>query len=198
MLSREVVDGFRRERLLDAVAQATLEQGGNNVTVAHVVAIARTSRNGFYEYFEHRGDAISSGVEVGLAALEGRIDEACEARAGDDFAIRIRFAITAAVEWIDANRASAHLGLVEAPAGGSRAIEAHLAFLDRLAARLSAAAPPVSPAPRELPALLIGGAASVIAQRIRSGRASELSGSIVPLTQMMLTAYPVSRGERVH
>jgi AcrR family transcriptional regulator len=197
MLSRGVVDGFRRERLLDAVAQAAMERGGNNVTVAHVVAIAGTSRSGFYEYFEDRHDAIVSGVEVGLTALERRIGEGCEVRAGDDFATRTRTAITAAVEWVDANLASAYLGLVEAPASGSRAIELQLAFIDRLAGRLAAAAPPVSPAPRLLPRLLVGGAVSTIAQRIRSGRAEELSGSIAPLTQMMLTAYHVSGDERV-
>jgi AcrR family transcriptional regulator len=43
-----------RQRLLGAMAEAVREDGLENVTVAAVVARARTSRRTFYEHFSDR------------------------------------------------------------------------------------------------------------------------------------------------
>jgi AcrR family transcriptional regulator len=189
MLSREVIDEFRRERLLDAVLEMTAKHGYGRVTVGHVVSAARTSRNSFYEHFEHKDDAVLRAMGVGYAAIEQRLDEACATAAGEDFGTRLHVALTAVLEWAAANRAAAHLCFVEAAAIGPIGLEAQLGFQDRITARLATAAPPDPDRPPATEQFVVGAVSSLVVERLRMEREGDLFDALPELTETLLSLY---------
>ncbi len=189
MLSRDVIDDFRRQRLLDAVIQTTVEHGYRRVTIAHFVRAAGTSRNGFYEYFEHKDDAVVHAMSVGFEALERRVEEACAGVANEGFATRLRVALTAALEWVAANPATAHLCLVDAAGVGRPALQAQIAFQDRLAARLAAASPADPGRPPVTEEFVVGAVVSVVIERLGARGEGDPLDVLPELTDLLLSLY---------
>ncbi len=186
-----MLDSFRRERFLAAFAEATAQHGYRKITIDHVVKAARTSRSGFYEYFENKDDAFRALLRGGFEAAEAEIEEACIA-AGPSFPRRVRAALLALVGWLAANPALAHVCLIDAFAAGPDGVAPQLAFSDLLAARLRAAAPPGRERSGSTEDLLVSGVLSVLARRLAAGRRSELHSLIEPLAEFVLAPY---RGE---
>jgi AcrR family transcriptional regulator len=67
-ISREYLDGVRRRRYVDAVAELLHEFGRGELTVTNIVRLAKTARNSFYEVFGGVEDCVGYGV--GAAAEE--------------------------------------------------------------------------------------------------------------------------------
>jgi AcrR family transcriptional regulator len=189
MLSREVIDDFRRERLLDALVQTTVEFGCRRVTVAHIVRAAGTSRNGFYEYFESKDAAILHAMGVGFSEVERRAEEACASVVHEDFATRLRIGLMAALEWVVVNPTAASLCLIEAPALGPEALEVQAAFQDRMAARLAAASPIDPGRPTTTEEFVVGAVISVVVDRLSAKAEGDLIEVMPELTEVLLSLY---------
>jgi AcrR family transcriptional regulator len=73
--------GDHRERLLAAMAQAVIEHGFRETTVADVVRIARTSRRTFYEHFEDREACFIALLDVFADAVIAQLTAAIDPEA---------------------------------------------------------------------------------------------------------------------
>src|SRR3954452_16599761 len=87
-LTREAVEESQRGRLLFSVAQAVAEKGYAATTVADVVERASVSRRTFYEQFDSMEDCFLAAFNMGVEIVLGRLAEAAELIAADDWRAR--------------------------------------------------------------------------------------------------------------
>lgn len=119
-LAREHITDIQRARMLTAMAEACTEHGAPNTTVAHVVQRAGVSRRTFYEIFNDIEDCFLAAFDEALARLFERM-HAAYTPAGP-WQTRIRAALIALLEFLDAEPFVGRLLVVEAPGAGSNAL----------------------------------------------------------------------------
>jgi AcrR family transcriptional regulator len=170
-ISPEIVAADQRRRLLEAVPAVIAEHGFEGATINRIVKLAAVRRNAFYEQFEDKLDCVAAAYEVAQERLLGAITFQCYSRASLED--RIGGAVTAMLELLDAEPATARLLLLEAPLAGVELVARHHAWLDRYGRMLRFAVVGVEdfvmPSPSVEPAI-VGGIASRIKESLLSGR----------------------------
>jgi AcrR family transcriptional regulator len=134
-VSRSFVVHSQRERILDAIAQLSLENGYASLTVEDVANRASVSLQAFYEHFASKEDAFLVAYEAGhgkgLALVERAHDSA------PDWPSAVRGGVAALLEFLSSEPAFAHVALVDAliatPRTADRASKGILRYAQLLA-----------------------------------------------------------------
>jgi AcrR family transcriptional regulator len=149
-------------------------RGAGNVTVAHVVASAGVSRRTFYELFSDREDCFLAAFEEGVARVTRRLLDYHDP--GAEWAERIRASLIALLSFLDSDRATGRLLLVDSLGGGARALErrqqvlaqiVHVIDEGRLESKSASALPPFTAEG------IAGGMLSVLHSRLLESSISE-------------------------
>ncbi|HEX3240537.1 MAG TPA: TetR/AcrR family transcriptional regulator [Solirubrobacterales bacterium] len=180
LVSRELIARYQRERFTRAIAEACLESGYSAITVADIVAAARSSRNTFYEHFSSKDAAFFALLEQAKDDLLQRVDAAC-AEAGTGFTERVDAALAAALEWVATETAFAKALLIDAPAGPERCFLVPWELIDGLVLRLRSILPVDASAPETTAELVVGAVTSIVKEVLVTGepsRAPELLPSL--------------------
>lgn len=121
LISRDVLERFRRERIFLSVADLAHEGGPAALTTARIVKHGRMSRNTFYNLFADKADCLDLACEYARDQLTAPLRELLP----NDGAERERLgrAISALVEAAAERPAVAELCLVHAPSVSSRGRE---------------------------------------------------------------------------
>jgi AcrR family transcriptional regulator len=189
-LSREFIARHQRARIVDALAEETMEKGYQAVTVADIVRRAGIARNTFYENF-------SSKEACFLAAQAYAADEAMrrvvEAAAEiESWQGRVNAGLTAFLAAIAEEPALARLSLVEAYSAGGEA-QARLEESMQSFVPLFKVGRTVSPHGDELPDTLeewiVGGIGKVLTRRLVEGKTDEVEKLREELVEFYLTPY---------
>ncbi len=166
-LGPERVIELQRARILAAMVQVSVERGAGSVTVAHVVERAGVSRRTFYEIFEDREDCFLGALDEGVARASRTVLDAYDPRAG--WAEQIRKALTALLEFLDAERGTAWLLIVGSLGAGASALECRQRVLAQVIAAIDGGREETKDGDR-LPPLtaegVVGGALSVLHSRL--------------------------------
>lgn len=123
---------FQRARLLAAMTEVTCERGAGSVTVAHVVERAGVSRRTFYELFEDREACFLAALDDGIERVSRVVLDAYDPSA--KWAERIRSALIALLEFVDAERGVGRLLVVESLGAGPAALDRRSRVLAHLVA----------------------------------------------------------------
>jgi AcrR family transcriptional regulator/DNA-binding MarR family transcriptional regulator len=86
------VEEVQRTRILEAMAEMTVEWGAGAVTVSHVVARAGVSRRTFYELFADREACLLATFDLGVERARARVEPAYTAQARWRDGIRVGLA----------------------------------------------------------------------------------------------------------
>jgi AcrR family transcriptional regulator/DNA-binding MarR family transcriptional regulator len=86
------VEEVQRTRILEAMAEMTVEWGAGAVTVSHVVARAGVSRRTFYEMFPDREACLLAAFDLGVERARARVGPAYTAQARWRDGIRVGLA----------------------------------------------------------------------------------------------------------
>lgn len=196
-LGRERVTEIQRARLLVAMIDVCAECGVANVTVAHVVERAGVSRRTFYEIYSDREECFLEALDEGIGrasryALDG-YDETGK------WVDRMRGVLTALLAFLDAERATGKLLIVESLAAGDIALSRRRAAVERMIAFVDEANLELK-ADKQTPSLtaegVIGGVLSILHSRLLGdapGSFLELRG---PLASMIVLPYQGSAAAR--
>jgi AcrR family transcriptional regulator len=130
VLGRARVGDLQRARILTAMTELVRERGVRGVTVAHVVDRSGVSRRTFYEQFDDREDCLLAAFEHALRRAAARVRPAYEAAEG--WPERIRAALAALLEFLDAEPAMGGLCVVDALAAEGRVLECRAHAVDAL------------------------------------------------------------------
>ncbi|WP_280452178.1 TetR/AcrR family transcriptional regulator [Nocardia cyriacigeorgica] len=150
-LPREQVIASQRERILQAMGEAMVDNGYVGTSVAAILKKAGVSRETFYEQFRSKEDCFEAAYERAVGQLLDRIAEtdAAAADPGDrahvDPIERMRRLFGTYLQHLADDPASARLFLVEVYAVGAKAvarrIELQDLFVERIAEVLDARTP---------------------------------------------------------
>lgn len=121
VLRREQVSEIQRARMLTAMVDAVAERGVSNISVAHVVSRSGVSRRTFYEIFDDCEDCFLAAFDRAVEQIAAQVVPAYEqpSRWQD----KVRAGLIALLEFLDYDRATGRLVVVEALGAGPRGLE---------------------------------------------------------------------------
>jgi AcrR family transcriptional regulator len=189
-LGRERVTEIQRARLLAAMIDVCAEHGVADVTVAHVVERAGVSRRTFYEIYSDREECFLEAFDEGIARASRYVFDGYDETAR--WIDRMRDLLTALLMFMDAERATGRLLIVESLAAGDSALSRRRAAIERMIAFVDGANAELK-ADRQTPSLtaegVVGGVLSILHSRLLAdtpGPFLELAG---PLASMIVLPY---------
>ena len=181
---------IQRARILSATFEVSAERGAANVSVAHIVARAGSSRRTFYDLFTDREDCFLAAFEDALALAAERVLPAY--RSQSKWRERIRAGLTALLSFFDEEPTIGRLLLAESSAGGVRArqrsnetIAALVRAVDegRKETRAGAQLPPLTAE------AAVGGALSILQGQIDQRDGQPLLELVNPLMGIVVMPY---------
>jgi AcrR family transcriptional regulator len=187
----------QRRRILAGLAAALVYHGYEDTKITDIVELAGISRPTFYEHFEGKEQCFAGAYEDGKARLIAAIEAAVDGKGG--WEDRLSAGLRAALDFLAADPALAHLLLVESLAAARPARLEHERSLGQLAELLqpSLSGPGIELAfSEETARLLAGGVASHLSGRVLAGEAEGLGDSHDLLLGYLLTAsYPATAAQ---
>jgi AcrR family transcriptional regulator len=186
-LTRSQVYRNQRTRLISAMLRVLPRHGYARLTIGHLVEEAGVSRAAFYSQFKSKEECFLATYEAAGEWLCERVEGA--AVADDEWPQRVRAGVVETLRLLAANPALARLFALDAIQAGQVARERQQGFLARFADALRAGRVGRPELPAEMEEMLLGGALSMIARYVDSGRAEQLSDATSELLQYLLIPY---------
>jgi AcrR family transcriptional regulator len=172
---RSFVARNQRERLLAAVAEASLQIGYQAATIDEIARHAGVSKKTFYVHFKNKDEIFLAAYQETLERLTSTVNRAF--LADGDWATRIAAALQAFLGFLTADPAFAQLCIVEVHAAGRQALERRNNALELFAEYFElgrAEAPPDAKIPPLTAQTIVGGIHEVIYRHILDGQLNEL------------------------
>jgi AcrR family transcriptional regulator len=199
-LGRERVIDIQRARLLSALCEVSAERGSGNVAVAHVVERAGVSRRTFYELFADREECFLAAFDDVIARALHCVLDAYDPRAR--WAERIRTALIALLEFLDAERGAGELLVVGSLGAGSQAVERRQRVLAQIVVVVDEGRKETEVGP-DLPPLtaegVVGGVLSVLHTRMLEGDPGlpllDLTGPLMGMIMLPYVGHAAARRE---
>jgi AcrR family transcriptional regulator len=180
----------QRERILDAVEALVGKRGCGGTSIEAIVKAAGVSSVTFYDHFEDKEACFVAAFDRAVVETGTILRQAGEGER--DWLGRVRAALRALLEAVEAQPARAQLCLLEAQAGGPVLRRRYEATLDASAQQLRRGRL-LETAPRSLPDTVeeaaVGGIAWLIGQRIEAGATDEIEALLPELVEIALAPY---------
>jgi AcrR family transcriptional regulator len=189
-LSREFIARHQRARIVNALAEETMDRGYRAVTVADIVRRAGIARNTFYDNFASKEDCFLATQDYGVEESLSRIVEA--ASEGEAWEDRLAAGLGAFLKLIAGAPALARTCIVEALSAGDAAQERYEQSLQAFIPLLKIGredSPFAGDLPETLEETIIGGIFWVIYQRIVQGQTEQIETLLPDLVDFALTPY---------
>src|ERR1700742_1936343 len=189
-LSREFIARHQRARIVNALAEETMDRGYRAVTVADIVRRAGIARNTFYDNFASKEDCFLATQDYAVDESLARIVEA--AAAFETWEERLAAGLGAFLKYVAAEPALARTCIVEALSAGEAAQERYEQSLQAfvpLLQRGRAASPHEEDLPETLEEAIVGGIFWVIYQRIVQEQTETIEALLPELVDFALTPY---------
>jgi AcrR family transcriptional regulator len=186
-LPREFVAANQRERLLNGVVDAVAEYGYNQTTIGAIAEAAKISRRTFYEHFEGKEDCFLAAYELVDAHVRGAMLAAGDPAAPWPEQVRARLA--ALLDVLSRDLAVARFYLTEPLAAGGQISARYRDAMQLLAEAIRPQAGPAEIDVEVRDQVLMGGIATLIARRLKSGEAGLLPELLPDLTELALAPY---------
>ena len=189
-LSREFIARHQRARIVNALAEETMDRGYRAVTVADIVRRAGIARNTFYDNFASKEDCFLATQDYAVEESLARIVEAAtEAESWED---RLAAGLGAFLKYVATEPALARTCIVEALSAGDAAQERYEESLRAFVPLLRMgreSSPHGEDLPDTLEETLAGGIFWVIYQRIVLGETEQIESLLPDLVDFALTPY---------
>lgn len=186
-LPRSFIARNQRLRIIAALLRLLPQQGYPATTIAQVIQEAGVSRTAFYEQFSGKEECFLETYDLAGHWLCERVERS--AAAEGEWPARVRAGATEALRLLAGNPTLGHLIAVEGLQAGPVARERQRACLARLADALRAGRPPRQELPADLEEMLLGGAVSLVARYVETGRTERLPEVASELVHYLLVPY---------
>jgi AcrR family transcriptional regulator len=188
-LPRDFVVQNQRDRLAAGIIAAVSEIGYHETTITQIAAAAGVSRRTFYSYFNSKEDCFLATFDQIADHLRDAAREAASEQR--EWPAQVAARIDSGLQIFSANPQLARFTLAEPPRAGGEVTAHYRSALDRaldeLTEGLSAAAAQTPP-----PAVqhsLIGGAASLIVQKLEAGEGEQIRDLLQDLVELFLSPF---------
>lgn len=182
-LSPQFVAQHQRDRLISGLTEVVYEVGCPNATVALIGARASVSKSDFYKHFGSKGDCFDAAYDAAVSQIRKRIETACAAEQGAEWAGRVSAGIGALFELCEEQPALVSLVLVEGPRAGRSVQTRYRAAVEDFAPFFQRGAPVAGEVnvPGDVGLAVVGGVASLVSGRVAARdteRLEELQDSV--------------------
>jgi AcrR family transcriptional regulator len=161
------------------MVEAVADRGYGETRVVDVIERAGLSRKTFYELFADKEDCFLAAYDEVSARLFAVTEEAFEGAAGQPWAERISAGVTALVEELSADQATARFAVIEVLAAGPRALARRDAAIRQFTGFIDAGR---SESSLELPGLtstaIVGGIYELLYSEILHGAIAQLPSRV--------------------
>jgi AcrR family transcriptional regulator len=185
------VEEVQRTRILEAMAEMTVEWGAGAVTVSHVVARAGVSRRTFYELFADREACLLAAFDLGVERARARVEPAYAAQARWRDGIRVGLATF--LSFLEDEPALGRLCVVHSLGGGADVLSRRaevLGDLSKVVDQGRAEGPAGSVQPSAVIAEgVVGAVLSVIYTRLQAAEEGPLIELFGELMNLILLPY---------
>jgi AcrR family transcriptional regulator len=186
----------QRQRMHGAMVEAVAAHGYGGTSVKQVISLAGVSRRAFYEQFSNKHECFLSTLELLASRAGERIGAAYRSTDGD-IEDRMRAALQALTQLIVSNPKSAHMALVDAPAGGpagwTKLTKTLLSF-ERMLFDSFARTPGATALPASVVRGIAGGLHMMTFTRVRQQRSQELLELVEEMLSWTLAFHPPAAG----
>jgi AcrR family transcriptional regulator len=186
-LPREFVAGHKRQRMMDAVAELTAEQGYEATKIADIVRRAAVARKTLYDNFDGKEDLFLSAVDTTLNEMRMVVEGACER--SSSFEDRIVAGLGALLDFVAEHPAAARMCMVEAISATPSSARLYDSGMRTFVELLRDSTPYEADLPETIEESLSGGVAWILQQQIRRGEAEDAADLLPELSQFMLSPY---------
>jgi AcrR family transcriptional regulator len=196
---RARVNEIQRARLLTAMTHVCAEHGVADVTVAHVVERAGVSRRTFYEIFEDREECFLAAFDRDIQRISRYVLDGYDPRANWD--VRVRGALRALLSFLDQERATGRLLIVESLAAGDSALRRRRQVLDEVVAVVAEGGGETKTGKQPTPLTaegIVGGVLSILHSRLLQdspGTFIELAGALASMVVLPYLGPAAARKE---
>jgi AcrR family transcriptional regulator/DNA-binding MarR family transcriptional regulator len=176
--------------MLTAMVQEISERGAANVSVAHVVGRSGVSRRTFYEIFDDREDCFLAAFDDALKHAAASVIPAYEQ--GGSWRARVRAGLIALLGFLEADRATGRLLIVESLAAGPKALSRRQEVIAQITPIIEQGSKETK-GPAPLPVLtaegIVGGVLGVLHARLSDTNNPSLLELTGPLMGMIVLPY---------
>lgn len=188
--------GAFRRRLLDALAESIAEDGYRATTVAGIVRRARTSRRTFYEHFADKEACFIALLSDANERLIREVTAAVDPKAPWD--LQIRQAVTEYITTVQSEPALVLSWIRDLPSLDARArtlqrdmLEGFVALVQALSGTKELKAAGITPVPRPVAIIMLGGLRELIAWTVEDGgHIGDITEVAVESTIALLGPHP--------
>jgi AcrR family transcriptional regulator len=188
LLSREFVLGYRRSRILDAVAELSAEHGYEAMTITDIVSRAGVARKTLYENYGGKEEVFLAAVDAAFAAALERTEAACAA-GGGEWRERVSAGLAGLLDHLADHPAEARMLIVEAPAATTASAGRYQAAIVRFTALLADATPAAEGPSGTIEEAVVGGVAWILNCQIRRGEAERIDDLAAELSEFVLAPW---------
>jgi AcrR family transcriptional regulator len=175
-----------------AMAEVVAERGYATVKVKDVTDAAGVSRRTFYEHFKNKEVCFIATFDEALERMRESVIDAAAAAPSDEWPVRIRAGLDAALEFLAQEPDLARLFLIEAPGVGPGAKASSRRLVEELIERLREGRSSRTGG-KKLPAateeVLVGGVARLVVRALNAGGGKRINNLLPELTEFVLTPY---------
>jgi len=196
-LPRDFVVQNQRDRLAAGIIAAVSEFGYHETTISQIAAAAGVSRRTFYSYFNSKEECFFETFDQIVAHICVAAREAAATRG--EWPEQVGARIGAALEVYSTNPQLARLTLAVPPRAGSEVASHYRDALDGALAELvegMPSGPPIQTPSSSVQHSLIGGAVSLIVQKLEAGEGDRIGELRPDLIELFLTPF-IGRAEAV-
>lgn len=189
-LSRDFIAKHQRARIINALAEETMEKGYRAVTVADIVRRAGIARNTFYDNFSSKEDSFLAAQEFAAGEVLKRVVDA--AGSVESWPARVHAGVAAFLDEVACSPALARVCFVESMSAGPAAFERYEQSLQAFIP-LFRVGRKVSPQGEQLPATFeettVGGIFWIVQARVVAGETASITALLPELVEFSLMPY---------
>ena len=186
-LPRSFVTENQRERLLNGVVEAVAEHGYNATTIGKIGEAAKISRRTFYEYFSSKEECFLAAYAMVDEHVHGSMLVA--AGPAEPWPEQVRARLAALLGVLSGDLAVARFYLVEPLAAGGEIAARYRDAMQGLAATIRPQSPLSEMDVEVRDQVLMGGIATLISRRLKSGGGAQLGELLPDLVELALAPY---------
>lgn len=173
---------------MDAIADLTAEHGYEATKIGDIVKRAGVARKTLYDNFEGKEDVFLAAFDSAVEDIVGRVEAACE-KAGDGWEERLQAGLSAFLDYVAEEPATARMCMVEAMSATPTATRRYEDALQRFVAMTKVTAPYYEQLPETIEETLVGGVAWIVHQKLRRREAERAGELLDELDRFVLGPY---------
>ncbi len=187
-LSRDFIALHKRVRIMKALAELTADQGYEATKISDLVRHAAVARKTLYDNFTGKEEVFLAAFDATVAEMRRRIEEACEGAEGD-WQDGVEAGLAALLGYIDEEPDMARLALIEALSATAATTRRHEEAVQGFVELAQGALPDDDRLPETTAESLVGGVVWILHRQLRLGEAEHAMDLLPELCEFVTAPY---------